>query len=115
MSDLLDELDTWLDANWDPDLTVAEWWQRLGTSGWAAPALPANAYGKGVSRNEAIAVAQRIVARGAVPAPGGLGDDFGLAHCKLQGNGFKRCVVLPGHGDDVRCVGFRQHAVLSVF
>jgi hypothetical protein len=73
MSDLLDELDAWLDANWDPDLTVGEWWQRLGTSGWAAPALPANAYGKGVSRNEAIAVAQRIVTRGAVPAPGGLG------------------------------------------
>ncbi len=73
MSELLDELDAWLDANWDPELTVAEWWQRLGTSGWAAPALPANAYGKGVSRNEAIAVAARIGAKGAVPAPGGLG------------------------------------------
>ena len=23
-----------------PDLTVAEWWERLGTSGWAAPTLP---------------------------------------------------------------------------
>jgi alkylation response protein AidB-like acyl-CoA dehydrogenase len=73
MSDLLDELDAWLDANWDPELTVAEWWQRLGTSGWAAPALPTNAYGKGLSRNEAIAVAARIGAKGAVPAPGGLG------------------------------------------
>ena len=73
MSDLLDELDAWLDANWDPDLTVAEWWQRLGTSGWAAPALPTHAYGKGLSRNDAIAVGQRIVQKGAVPAPGGLG------------------------------------------
>ncbi len=73
MSDLLDELDAWLGANWDPELTVSDWWQRLGSSGWAAPALPINAYGKGVSRNEAIAVAQRIVGHGAVPAPGGLG------------------------------------------
>ena len=73
MSDLLDELDAWLDANWDPDLTVAEWWERLGTSGWAAPSLPPNAYGKGLSRNDAIAVGQRIVRHGAVPAPGGLG------------------------------------------
>lgn len=73
MSELLDELDAWLDENWNPDLTVAEWWQRLGTSGWAAPSLPTNAYGKGVSRNDAIAVGQRIVAKGAVPAPGGLG------------------------------------------
>ena len=73
MSDILEELDTWLAANWDPELTVAEWWQRLGTAGWAAPALPINAYGKGLSRNEAIAIGQRIVAFGAVAAPGGLG------------------------------------------
>ena len=73
MSDILEELDTWLAANWDPELTVAEWWQRLGTAGWAAPALPTNAYGKGLSRNEAIAIGQRIVAFGAVAAPGGLG------------------------------------------
>ena len=51
-----------------PELTVAEWWQRLGASGWAAPALPTKAYGKGVSRNDAIAIGQRIVAKGAVPA-----------------------------------------------
>ena len=73
MSELIDELDAWIDANWDPELTVAEWWQRLGTSGWAAPALPANAYGKGLLRNDAIAVGQHLVKRGAVAAPGGLG------------------------------------------
>ena len=72
MSDILDELDTWLAANWDPDLTVAEWWQRLGTSGWSAPLLPPNAYGKGLARNEAIAGGQRIVKHGALPAPGGI-------------------------------------------
>jgi alkylation response protein AidB-like acyl-CoA dehydrogenase len=70
---ILDELDGWLDANWSPDLTVAEWWQRLGTSGWAAPSLPAHAYGKDLARNDAIAVAHRISARGALGAPGGLG------------------------------------------
>jgi alkylation response protein AidB-like acyl-CoA dehydrogenase len=73
MSDFLDELDSWLDANWDPDLTVADWWERLGTSGWASPMLPESAYGKGLARNEANAVAQRISARGALGAPGGLG------------------------------------------
>lgn len=73
MSDILDELDAWLDDNWDPDLTVAEWWDRLGRSGWASPSLPVNAYGKGLARNDAIAVGQHIVKRGAVPAPGGLG------------------------------------------
>ncbi|HNJ96706.1 MAG TPA: acyl-CoA dehydrogenase family protein [Ilumatobacteraceae bacterium] len=73
MNDILEELDAWLADNWDPDLTVGEWWQRLGLSGWSAPALPTNAYGKGLGRNEAIAVANRIQKFGAVPAPGGLG------------------------------------------
>ena len=73
MTDTLAELDAWLDANWNEDLTVAQWWQLLGSAGWAAPALPVNAYGKGLSRSEAIAVGQRIVKRGAVAAPGGLG------------------------------------------
>jgi len=73
MTDTLAELDAWLDANWDADLTVAQWWQLLGSAGWAAPTLPVNAYGKGLSRSEAIAVGQRIVKRGAVAAPGGLG------------------------------------------
>ena len=34
------ELQSWLDSEWDPDLTVAEWWEKLGTEGWAAPAWP---------------------------------------------------------------------------
>ncbi len=73
MSGLLDELDAWLDANWDPDLAVGDWWERLGLAGWAAPSLPTHAYGRDLSRNEAIAVAKRIAAKGALNAPGGLG------------------------------------------
>ncbi len=70
---LLDELDAWLSDNWDPDLTVAEWWQRLGLAGWSAPSLPADAYGRGVSRADGLRVQQRIAASGALGAPAGLG------------------------------------------
>ena len=28
-----DEVRAWLAENWDPDLTVAEWWERLMRSG----------------------------------------------------------------------------------
>ena len=34
--DVLSELRDWLGANWDPDLTVGDWWERLGLAGWAA-------------------------------------------------------------------------------
>ncbi len=71
--DVLDELRSWLGENWDPDLTVAEWWERLGLAGWSAPSLPANAYGRGLSRNESVRVAETISDHGALGAPGGLG------------------------------------------
>ena len=70
---ILDELDEWLDANWNPDLTVAEWWRLLGQSGWASPSLPTGAFGKDLSRNESLAVSNRNAERGALGAPGGLG------------------------------------------
>jgi alkylation response protein AidB-like acyl-CoA dehydrogenase len=70
---LLDELDGWLSENWDPDLRVAQWWERLGLAGWSAPALPADAYGRGLSRTDALRVQERIAAFGALGAPAGLG------------------------------------------
>jgi alkylation response protein AidB-like acyl-CoA dehydrogenase len=70
---LLDEIDGWLSENWDPDLRVAQWWERLGLAGWSAPALPADSYGRGLSRTDALRVQQRIAAFGALGAPAGLG------------------------------------------
>ncbi len=70
---VLSELHRWLEANWDPDLTVGGWWERLGLAGWSAPTLPANAFGRGLSRNDGVRVAQAITDFGALGAPAGLG------------------------------------------
>ena len=67
------ELRAWLAKNWDADLTVGEWWERLGVAGWSAPNLPGNAYGKGMARSDAVLVAQEISKYGALGAPAGLG------------------------------------------
>src|SRR5919106_295356 len=75
--DLLDELRAWLEENWDPDLTVGEWWERLGLSGWAAPLLPTDSYGRGLSRGDSLRVQREIAAFGALGPPAGLG--LGLA------------------------------------
>jgi alkylation response protein AidB-like acyl-CoA dehydrogenase len=71
--EVLSELRLWLTKNWDPDLTVGEWWERLGLDGWSAPNLPTNAYGKGLPRTDAIAVSNEIASFGALGAPAGLG------------------------------------------
>ncbi|HET6953372.1 MAG TPA: acyl-CoA dehydrogenase family protein [Acidimicrobiales bacterium] len=72
-SDVVAEVKDWLAENWDPDLTVAEWWERLGTSGWAVPTWSPDAFGKGLSRADGVRVQNAIAAFGALPAPGGLG------------------------------------------
>ena len=68
-----EELQGWLEQNWDPDLTVAEWWERLGMSGWAAPMLPADSYGRGMNRADAMRVSATITRFGALGAPAGMG------------------------------------------
>jgi alkylation response protein AidB-like acyl-CoA dehydrogenase len=70
---ILAELHSWLEENWDPELTVREWWERFGTSGWAAPTWPTDAFGRGLSRDTGVRVQQAVAEFGALPAPGGLG------------------------------------------
>ena len=72
-ADAVTEVKEWLASNWDLDLSVGEWWEKLGRSGWAAPGLPVSCYGKGLPRSEVVRVQEAIVEFGALPAPGGLG------------------------------------------
>ena len=37
----IDGVDAWLDANWDPQLTVRDWWARLSGAGLANSMLAA--------------------------------------------------------------------------
>ena len=68
-----DELRDWLGGNWDPDLTVGEWWERLGLSGWAAPAAPGRLLRPRPQPQRRAAVARTIAEFGALGAPMGMG------------------------------------------
>jgi alkylation response protein AidB-like acyl-CoA dehydrogenase len=68
-----DEVRAWLAENWDPDVTLADWWKRLAESGWAMPHWPAEWYGKGLPRELSAVVAKELSAAGAVGPPSGLG------------------------------------------
>lgn len=67
------EVQVWLEENWDPELTVEQWWELLGKAGWSSALLPGNAYGRDLSRSEAVAVSREITKFGAVGPPSGLG------------------------------------------
>lgn len=63
----------WIDDNWDPDLELGEWWQRLADSGYAHPALPVDAGGQGWGHGEAIRAGRVMAERNVVGPPPGLG------------------------------------------
>ncbi|MBT5138452.1 MAG: acyl-CoA dehydrogenase [Acidimicrobiaceae bacterium] len=67
------EVEAWLDANWSEDLSVGEWWDILGPSGYAHPILAENAYGKGWGRSQAGAVMATMADRNAMGPAAGLG------------------------------------------
>ncbi|MGH9229439.1 MAG: acyl-CoA dehydrogenase family protein [Acidimicrobiales bacterium] len=71
--DIVAEVKDWLADNWDADLSVGEWWERLGTSGWGVPTWPTDWFGRELSRDDGNRAQQAIADFGAVPAPGGLG------------------------------------------
>ncbi len=73
MSDITNEAASWVEQNWDPDLTVGEWWQRLADAGYSHPTLPETAGGRGYNRAGNAEVRTVIKDAGAMGPPTGLG------------------------------------------
>jgi alkylation response protein AidB-like acyl-CoA dehydrogenase len=92
----LGELDDWLDANWDPELSLREWWQRLGESGWAQPHWPREWYGRGMSRADGLAVSVAIQRFGAVPGPVGFATGIAGPTILVHGTDEQKRRHLPG-------------------
>ena len=61
-----EEVRTWLEASWDPDLGLLEWRNKLIDSGWGAPTWPTDWYGKGYSDALGRAIDEEFEAAGAV-------------------------------------------------
>jgi alkylation response protein AidB-like acyl-CoA dehydrogenase len=62
------ELRDWIGANWDPELSLAAWRQRLADSGWACPDWPADCCGRGLPAGVAAQVAV-VMAAARIPGP----------------------------------------------
>lgn len=113
---LMDEIDTddiddptniassaheWFETNWDPDLTLGEWWQRLAQSGYGFPTWPRERYGLGLARHDAplVNVARRSV--GALGPPAGIASSLAGPTLLAHGTPDQQDRFLPGivHGE----------------
>ncbi len=108
--DVRTEVRAWLDDNWDPDLTVADWWQRLADSGWAMPSWPEEWSGRGLARPEANAVGAEISDAGALGPPGGLGTMLAAPTILTHGTDEQKQRFLPriANGQEGWCQLFSE-------
>ena len=51
--DVAAEVRAWLASNWDPELALGEWWERLADSGWGVPTWPEGWFGRGLGADQA--------------------------------------------------------------
>ena len=59
----------WFLANWDPSLSVKNWWRLLAESGWGYPHWPVGQFGKSMSRQEHMEDERARVSVGAFGVP----------------------------------------------
>ena len=58
----------WLEANWDPDMSLVAWRTKLADSGWGMPQWPEQWYGRGLPVGLVRVVEEEFAAVGAVGA-----------------------------------------------
>ena len=66
-------VEAFCDQNWDPDLTVEQWWRLMAGAGYSHPMLPESAGGLGYGMDQSALVSLVLAERGVLGPPGGLG------------------------------------------
>jgi alkylation response protein AidB-like acyl-CoA dehydrogenase len=107
---LRDELRRWIDAEWSPDLTLAEWRARLAGAGWASPTWPREWGGRGLSAALGEVVASELASAGVPGASEGVGMHLAAPTILEHGSDELKRRLLPrtATGDLVWCQLFSE-------
>ena len=63
----------WFQENWNPEISLGQWWELLAEDGWGFPTWPERWFGRGLSSDQAKVVDAARAAAGAVGGPSGIG------------------------------------------
>jgi alkylation response protein AidB-like acyl-CoA dehydrogenase len=104
------EAAAWIDQEWDPSITVAEWWKRLSAAGYSSPMLPEELGGRGYTRDLANVVSSVLAEKGVVGAPTGLGLMLAAPTIAAHGSAEQKAQFIPGilDGSDAWCQLFSE-------
>jgi len=119
------EVRTWLDANWDPEMPLAQWRGLIADSGWGCPTWPSEWFGRDLPPEDARVVDAEFARVGAVGPALGVGMSLAAPTILRYGSDdikarFLRGIITgedkwtqlfsePGNGSDL--AGLTTHAV----
>jgi alkylation response protein AidB-like acyl-CoA dehydrogenase len=72
MSTIYDDASAWFEANWDPTMSLGDWWARLAGAGYAFPRWPKMAGGRSFNKAESAAITRARRDVGAYGPPNGV-------------------------------------------
>lgn len=100
----------WFEKNWDPDLTLGAWWERLAESGWGFSTWSSDWYGRGLSSEQAAVVAEERKRVRAFGGPSGIGVMMAGPTIISHGTDEQRKRFLPNmvSGKEVWCQLFSE-------
>lgn len=104
------DVTAWLSANWDPDLSLAQWRSALSRSGWAVPSWPAEWHGRGLPSWADDVVSSAIARLGAVGVPPGAGMGLAAPTILTHGDDTVKSLLLARivTGEDTWCQLFSE-------
>ena len=100
----------WLAENWDPQLTVRQWWLRLAESGWGFPQFPEQWFGRGMAADAAAGVRAAFTEAGALGPPAGNGQSLSAPMLLVHGSEEQKARFLPPlvRGEETWCQFFSE-------
>jgi len=101
---------SWLAENWAGELTLREWWRRLGESGWGYPNWPERWFGKGMDRAAAAAVDEELAGAGVIAPPASGGQRLAGPTILEHGTDEQKARLLPPliRGEEAWCQLFSE-------
>lgn len=110
LDDIRGDVRSWLDAQWDPQQPLGEWWSNLAESGWGFPDFPEKWFGKGLPSESRRIVHQELQRAGAFGPPHGIATMMVAPLLVEMGTDEQRQQWLPGivNGSEIWCQLFSE-------
>ncbi len=110
LADVRSKARSWFETNWDPAVTLGEWWSLLANSGWGFPQWPEGRYGKSLTSDEAAVVSEERRRVGALGPPAGIANMLAGPTLLTHGTTDQIDRYLPGiaTGEHIWCQLFSE-------